>query len=426
MTKTNRTSNRFQLRTAAAAVALAVSAALPASVAQAQSGAKPAAAPTVKISDGVIKIGLLLDMSSLYEDVAGNGTVTAVKMAIDEFGGKIHGMPVEVVVADHQNKADLAASKAREWFDTQKVDMLGDVAASATALAAVEVAKARNKIALLSGPGTSRLTNENCTAVSVHYAWDTYALAAVTGRGVVKGGAKNWFFLTADYAFGHSLEKDATEVVKAEGGRVVGAVRHPLNTNDFSSFLLQAQASKADVVALANAGGDTINSIKAANEFGITKTQKLAGLLVFVNDVHSLGLNVTQGMQLTEAFYWDMNDETRAWSRKFFEKMKKMPNMLQAGAYSSARHYLNAVKATGTDDTETVMKWMKANPINDVFVKNGKIREDGRMMREMYLFEVKKPSESKYPWDYYKLKATIPADQAYRPLSVSSCPLVKK
>ena len=251
MTKTNRTSNRFQLRTAAAAVALAVSAALPASVAQAQSGAKPAAAPTVKISDGVIKIGLLLDMSSLYEDVAGNGTVTAVKMAIDEFGGKIHGMPVEVVVADHQNKADLAASKAREWFDTQKVDMLGDVAASATALAAVEVAKARNKIALLSGPGTSRLTNENCTAVSVHYAWDTYALAAVTGRGVVKGGAKNWFFLTADYAFGHSLEKDATEVVKAEGGRVVGAVRHPLNTNDFSSFLLQAQASKADVVALA-------------------------------------------------------------------------------------------------------------------------------------------------------------------------------
>lgn len=383
-------------------------------------------APTVNISDGVVKMGLLLDMNSLYEDVAGMGTVTAVKMAIEDFGGKVHGMPIELVYADHQNKADLAGTKAREWFDTQKVDMIGDVAASATALSAAEVAKQKNKVIIMSGPGTSRLTNENCSAVSVHYTWDTYALSAVTGRGVVKGGGDSWFFITADYAFGHSLEKDASEIIKSEGGKIVGSVKHPLNTQDFSSFMLQAQASKAKVVGLANAGGDTINAIKSANEFGLTKNQKLAGLLVFINDVHALGLNVTKGMQLTEAFYWDMNDETRKFSRRFFERMKKMPNMLQSGSYSSTLHYLNAVKATGTDDTATVMAWMKANPINDMFVKNGRIREDGRMMREMYLFEVKDPSESKYPWDYFKLKATIPAEQAFMPVSKSVCPLLKK
>lgn len=354
------------------------------------------------------------------------GTVTAVKMAIEDFGGKVHGMPIELVYADHQNKADVAGNKAREWFDTAKVDIIGDVAASATALAVSEVGKQKNRIVLLSGPGSSRLTNEACNATTVHWTWDTYALAAVTGRGVVKGGAKNWFFLTADYAFGHSLEKDTTEIVKAEGGSVVGSVRHPLNTQDFSSFIMQAAASKADVIGLANAGGDTINTIKAANEFGLTKTKKLAGLLVFINDVHALGLNVTKGMQLTEAFYWDMNDETRKFSKRFFEKMKKMPNMLQSGSYSSTMHYLKAVEATGTDDTETVMKWMKANPINDVFVKNGRIRADGRMMREMYLFEVKDPSESKYPWDYFKLKATIPAEQAFMPESKSVCALLKK
>jgi branched-chain amino acid transport system substrate-binding protein len=304
--------------------------------------------------------------------------------------------------------------------------MIGDVAASATALAAVEVAKQKNKIILMSGPGTSRLTNDACSPVSVHWTWDTYALAAVTGRGVARAGGDSWFFITADYAFGHSLEKDTTEILKAEGAKVVGGVRHPLNNADFSSFMLQAQASKAKVVGLANAGGDTINAIKAANEFGLTKNQKLAGLLVFINDVHALGLGITQGMQLTEGFYWDMNDETRKWSRRFFERMKKMPNMLQSGSYSSTMHYLKAVKATGTDDTEAVMKWMKANPVNDMFVKNGRIREDGRMMREMYLFEVKKPSESKYPWDYFKLVATIPADQAFMPLSKSTCPLVKK
>ena len=412
------------LKKGAIAVTLALAAAGAAFQVSAQG--KPAAKPQVKISDGVVKIGLLEDLTSLYEDVAGMGTVTAVRMAIEDFGGKVHGMPIELVYADHQNKADVASNKAREWFDTAKVDMNGDVAASATALAVVDVAKQKNKIVLNSGPGSSRLTNENCTPVSVHWTWDTYALAAVTGRGVVKGGAKNWFFLTADYAFGHSLEKDTTEIVKAEGGTVVGGVKHPLNTQDFSSFIMQAQASKADVIGLANAGGDTINTIKAANEFGLTKTKKLAGLLVFINDVHALGLNVTKGMQLTEAFYWDMNDETRKWSRRFFEKMKKMPNMLQAGSYSSTMHYLKAVEATGTDDTETVMKWMKANPINDFFVKNGRIRADGRMMREMYLFEVKDPSESKYPWDYFKLKATIPAEQAFMPESKSVCPLLKK
>jgi branched-chain amino acid transport system substrate-binding protein len=260
----------------------------------------------------------------------------------------------------------------------------------------------------------------------VHYAYDTYALAASTGRGVMKTGGDTWFFLTADYAFGASLEKDTTEVIKADGGRVLGGVRHPLNAQDFSSFLLQAQASKAKIIGLANAGGDTINAIKAAHEFGISRSQNLAGLLVFINDIHSLGLNVAQGMLLTESYYWDRDDESRKFARRFFERMKKMPNMVQAGLYSSVTHYLKAVQAAGTDDTAAVMAKMKSTPINDFFVKNGRIREDGRMMREMYLFEVKKPSESKYPWDYYKLKATVPAEQAFLPAAKSSCNLLKK
>ena len=419
-----KTAAKFSLKKVAVAVAVALGAAVALQPVSAQNA--PKTPPVIKISDGVVKIGLLNDMNSLYADITGQGTVEAVKLAIEEFGGKVHGFPIEVIVADHQNKADLAAAKAREWFDSQKVDILGDVGASATALAASEVAKQRNKLALLSGPGASRLTNESCNAVTIHYAWDTYALAAVVGRGVVKGGGDSWFFLTADYAFGQALEKDTTDVIKAEGGKVLGSVRHPLNTNDFSSFMLQAQASKAKIIGLANAGGDTTNAIKAANEFGLTKNQKLAGLLLFDNDVHSLGLQVTQGMLLASAFYWDMNDETRKWSRRYFEKMKKMPNMLQAGAYSSTLQYLKAVKATGTDDTDTVNKWLRSNPINDMFVKNGYVRADGRMMREMYLFEVKTPAESKYPWDYFKLKATVPADKAYRPLSESVCPLVKK
>ena len=379
-----------------------------------------------KISDGIVKIGMLLDLSGVYADIVGPGSVIAAKMAIDDFGGKVLGKPIELVVADHQNKADLTAAKAREWFDTQKVDMLADVAATAPALAALEVAKQKNKIALFPSAASSRLSNENCSPISVHWTYDTYALAAGTGRGVVKNGGDSWFFLTADYAFGTNLEKDTTDVIKAEGGRVIGAVRHPLNASDFSSFLLQAQASKAKIIGLANAGGDMINAIKAANEFGITKTQKLAALLVFINDIHSIGLPVAQGMLLTEAFYWDANEETRKWSRRFFEKHKRMPNMAQAGTYSAITHYLKAVQATGTDETTAVMAKMKALPVNDFMTKNGQIREDGRLIREMYVFEVKKPSESNYPWDYYKLKATIPADQAFLPLSRSVCPLLKK
>jgi branched-chain amino acid transport system substrate-binding protein len=394
-------------------------------------GALPAAAlaqakPAAKISDGVVKIGLILDMSSLYADITGEGSATAARMAVEDFGGKVLGAPIEVVAADHQNKADIAATTAREWYDTRKVDVIADVAASATALAALEVARQKNKIIMFSGPGTNRLTNENCSPVSIHYAYDTYALAAGTGRGVMKTGGDTWFFLTADYAFGHSLEKDTSDVVKADGGKVLGSVRHPLNASDFSSFLLQAQASKAKVIGLANAGGDTINAIKAANEFGITKTQSLAGLLVFINDIHSLTLNTTQGMLLTESYYWDLNDETRKWAKRFFEKMKKMPNMVQAGTYSSVMHYLKAVQAAGTDETGPVMAKMKATPVNDFFAKNGRIREDGRMIKDMYLFEVKKPSESKYPWDYYKLKATIPGEQAFLPVAKSVCPLLKK
>jgi len=379
-----------------------------------------------KISDGMVKIGMLLDMSGVYADIVGPGSVIAANMAIADFGGKVLGKPIELVVADHQNKADLTAAKAREWFDTQKVDMLADVAATAPALAALEVAKQKNKIALFPSAASSRLSNENCSAVSVHWTYDTYALAAGTGRGVVKNGGDSWFFLTADYAFGTNLEKDTTDVIKAEGGRVIGAVRHPLNASDFSSFLLQAQASKAKIVGLANAGGDMINAIKAANEFGITKTQKLAALLVFINDIHSIGLPVAQGMLLTEAFYWDANEETRKWSRRFFEKHKRMPNMAQAGTYSAITHYLKAVQATGTDETTTVMAKMREMPVNDFMTHNGKIRADGRLIRDMYVFEVKKPSESNYPWDYYKLKATIPAEQAYLPLARSVCPLVKK
>ena len=387
-----------------------------------------AGAADPKISDDVVKIGLLLDMSSLYADITGEGEVTAVKMAVEDFGGSVLGKKIEVVFADHQNKADIAANKAREWFDVEHVDAILDVAASATALAVAEIAKAKNKITVFNGPGAVKLTNEACSPVTVHYVYDTYALAHGTGGAILKQGGDSWFFLTADYAFGSALEKDVTDVVKANGGKVLGSARHPLNTSDFSSFLLTAQTSGAKIIGLANAGGDTINSIKAANEFGITKSgkQNLAGLLVFINDVHSLGLNVAQGLLLTAGFYWDMNDETRKWSKRFFERTKKMPNMVQAGAYSTTMHYLNAVKSAGTDETTAVMAKMKSTPINDFFAKNGRIREDGRMVHDMYLFQVKKPSESKAPWDYYKLKATIPGDQAFQPLSKSACPLINK
>jgi branched-chain amino acid transport system substrate-binding protein len=390
--------------------------------------AAPAHAQGDRVSDGVVRIGLILDMSGLYSDITGEGSVTAARMAIEDFGGKVLGRPIEVVYADHQNKPDIAAGKAREWFDTAKVDALMDVAASAPALAVVEVARQKNRIAVFNGPGSVRLTNEACSPVTVHWAYDTFALANVTGKAVVKNGGDSWFFLTADYAFGHALEKDTTEVVKADGGKVLGAARHPLNSSDFSSYLLQAQSSGAKVIGLANAGGDLINSVRAASEFGITKSgkQSLAGLLVYINDIHSLGLQATQGLLLTEAFYWDLNDDTRKWSKRFFERMRKMPNMSQAGVYSATMHYLRAVQAAGTDESGAVVAKMRATPINDFFAKNGRIRADGRMVHDMYLFQVKKPEESKSPWDYYTLRGTVPADQAFQPLAKSACPLVKK
>lgn len=381
---------------------------------------------TDKISDGVVKLGLILDMSGLYADVTGPGTVEATRMAIADFGGTVLGKPIELVSIDHQNKADIAASKAREWFDNEKVDAIMDVAASAPALAVALVAQEKNKITVFNGPGSVRLTNEACTPVTIHYAYDTYALANVTGRAVVQNGGDSWFFITVDYAFGQSLEKDASAVVKAEGGKVLGDVRHPINVSDFSSYLLTAQASGAKIIGLANSGGDTINAIKTAREFGIGKDgkQSLAGLLVYINDVHSLGLNQTQGMYLTEGFYWDRDDASRAWSKRYFEKMRKMPNMSQAGAYSATMHYLNAVKAAGTDATDAVMAKMRETPINDMYAKNGRIREDGRMVHDMYLFQVKKPEDSKAPWDYYNVKSTVPGDKAFQPLSASTCSLV--
>ena len=380
-----------------------------------------------KISDGVVKIGLIEDMSSIYADITGIGAVTAAKMAVEDFGGKVLGAPIDVVSADHQNKADISSATAREWFDNQHVDALMDVAASATALAAVDVAKTKNKIVILNGPGAARITNEACTPVSIHYTYDNYALAHGTGGAMVKAGYDTWFFIAADYAFGHDLEAVTTNVIKANGGQVLGDVRVPINTADFSSALLQAQSSKAKVVGLANAGADTQNSIKQAAEFGIVRGgQKMAGLLVFINDVNSLGLEVAQGMLLTTAFYWDRNDESRAWAQRYFQRMNRMPNMAQAGIYSATTHYLEAVAAAGTDATQPVMEKMRATPINDFFVKNGTIRDDGRMVHDMYLYEVKKPAESKGAWDYYKPAAEIPADQAFLPLAESKCPLVKK
>src|SRR5437899_10089039 len=374
-----------------------------------------------------LKLGGILDMSGLYADITGPGSETAARMAVEDFGGEVLGRKVEIVTADHLNKADLAASIARDMFDNLGVEMLFDVAASATALAAGEIAKARNKIVIFNGPATIALTNEQCGPYTVHYTYDTFGQANVTGLAAVKSGLDTWFFLTADYAFGQALEKDTTNVVLKNGGKVLGSVRHPLNTSDFSSFLLQAQASKAKVIGLANAGGDTINSIKQAAEFGLMKGgQKASPLLVFITDIDSIGLETAQGLLLSEAFYWDLNDDTRAFSKRFMERIKRPPTAAQASVYSSVGHYLKAVKAAGTTDAAAVMKVMKDTPINDMFAKNGKIREDGRMVHEMYLFEVKKPSESKARWDAYKLLGTVPGNEAFQSLELSRCPLVKK
>ncbi len=381
-----------------------------------------------KLSDDVVRIGVLTDMSGLYADFGGPGAVLAAKMAVEDFGGKMFGKEIQVVSADHQNKPDVAKNLTQQWFDRDKVDMTVENLNSGVALAVTALGKEKNKITIVTGAASSRLTNDACQpGTSIHWVYDTISLANVVGKAVVKAGGDSWFFLTADYAFGHSLEKDTGDVVKANGGTVSGAVRHPLAATDFSSFLLQAQASKAKVVGLANAGGDTVNSVKAAAEFGITKNQNLAALLMLITDVHALGLKTAQGLYLSEGWYWDMNDENRAFAKRFEARNNgKKPNMNQVGVYSSTAHYLKAVQAAGTDDTAAVMKKMQDTPINDVFAKNGTLRPDGRMVHDMYLFLVKKPSESKGPWDYYSLKGTIKGEEAFQSLANSKCPQFMK
>ncbi|HZS82513.1 MAG TPA: ABC transporter substrate-binding protein [Stellaceae bacterium] len=390
-------------------------------------GCLVAAAAQAQISDDVVKIGVLTDMSSLYADIGGKGSVVAAEMAVKDFGGKVAGKPIEVVSADHLNKPDVGANIARQWIDQDHVDAIVDVPTSSVALAVQDVTKEKDRVFLISGAASSDLTGKSCSPTGVHWTYDTYALAHGTGSALVKQGGDTWFFITADYAFGHALERDTSAVVKAAGGKVLGAVRAPLNTPDFSSFLLQAQASKAKIIGLANAGGDTINSIKQGAEFGIVQGgQRFAGLLVFISDVHSLGLQTAQGLVLTSAFYWDQNDATRAWAKRFMAETNKVPTMVQAGVYGAVTHYLKAIAAAKTDEGKAVVAKMREIPINDFMTHNGKLREDGRVMRDMYLFQVKSPAESKYPYDYYKQLAVIPADQAFRPLSESECPLVKK
>jgi branched-chain amino acid transport system substrate-binding protein len=381
---------------------------------------------SAEMSGDVVKIGVLNDMSGLYADIGGPGSVEAARMAIADFGGTVNGKKIELLSSDHQNKPDVGSAIANRWFDNDGVDAIVDVPTSSVALAVQEIARNKKKVFLISGAAASDLTGKACSPTSVHWTYDTVALANGTGGAIVKSGGTTWFFITADYAFGHALERDTARVVEESGGKVLGAVRAPLNTSDFSSFLLQAQGSKAKIIGLANAGGDTINSIKQAAEFGIVESgQNLAGLLVFISDIHSLGLQTAHGLQLTESFYWDQNDATRAWSKRFFDKMHREPTMVQAGVYGAITHYLAAIKATGSDDGPTVVKQMKATPVNDFMTKNGKIREDGTLVRDMYLFEVKKPSESKGPWDYYKQISVIPGEEAFKPPGPNQCSLVR-
>jgi len=385
-----------------------------------------ASAADPKVSDDAVRIGVLTDMTGYYSDLAGPGSVEAARMAVDDFGGKVLGKPIVILSADHQNKADVSSTIARKWFDEDKVDAIVDLVSSSTALAVMPVAAEKKRITLLSGPATTAITGEKCTPYNVHWTYNNWALANGTGREVVKQGGDTWYFLTADYVFGKSLEEDTAAVVKASGGKVLGAARHPSpGTTDFSSFLLQAQASGAKIIGLANAGADTVNAIKQANEFGITKKQNLAGLLVFISDIHSLGLQTARGMYLTTAFYWDRDDDSRKWSKRFFEKTKKMPTMVQAGVYSAVTHYLKAISAAGTDDAAAVMVKMRETPVNDFFAKNGRIGPDGLHRHDMYLVQVKTPEESKYPWDYYKIAKVIPAAEAFPPIS-DKCPNVKK
>lgn len=377
-------------------------------------------------SDQPLKIGVMTDFGSVYSDIGGAGNVEGAKMAIEEFGGTMFGKPIELVTADPQMKADIAANIARKWYEAENVDMIIDLPTSATALAAMEMSKRYEKIMIITDAASSDITGKSCSPYTAHWTYDTYSNAHTVGSALVKQGGDSWFFITADYLFGHSIERDVSEVVKAAGGKVLGSARHPLNTSDFSSFLLQAQASKAKIIGLANGGGDTINAIKQASEFGIVAGgQKLAGIVMFISDIHSLGLKMAQGLVITEAYYWDQNDRTRAFGKKFFERMKRMPSMNQASTYSATLHYLKAVKAAGTRDTKAVLAKMREMPVRDAFTDNGYLREDGRMVHSMLLLEVKKPEESKYPWDYYKILAEVPGDQVFRPMKDGGCPLIK-
>lgn len=386
------------------------------------------AAPSTGIKDGVLKIGVLTDMSSIFSDIGGKGSVVAAQMAVDDFGGKVLGVPVKVVSADHQNKTDVAATIARDWFDNQHVDMVEDLLPSSVALAVSNVAKEKHRVAIATGAGTTKLSNEACSPYTIQYSYDTYAFTTSLVKAMARAGDNTWYFLTVDYALGASLESDASAALTSVGGKVVGKTKHPMNASDLSSYLLQAQASRAKVIGLANAGADTVNAIKTAREFGISGPgkQKIAGLHMFISDIHSLGLPAAQGMMLTTPFYWDRDNASRAWSQRFYAKTGRMPTLVQAGVYSSTLHYLKAVQASGTNASDTVIGQMKKTPINDFFATNGQIRDDGLMVHDMYIVEVKTPQQSKKPWDYYTIKQTIPAQEAFAPLSASRCPLVAK
>jgi len=389
--------------------------------------AATASSASAQISNDVVRIGVLTDLSSWGRDNSGPGSVEAAKMAVEEFGPTVLGKPIEIISADHQMKTDVGLQIARDWFDNGKVDAIADIPNSGIAIAIHNMVKERNKIALLSGPGASSLTDELCSPNTVHFAYDTYALSKVTASAMIKEGGKSWFFVTADYAFGQQLEKDAVRFIREQDGKVLGSVRHPTNTADFSSFVLQAQNSKADVVAFANAGQDTDNAIKQSGEFGLVQGgQKLVGLLMFDTDVHAIGLQSAQGTYMTTASYWNMDGKTRAWSKKFFARTKVMPTMIHTGVYGSVLHYLKAIQAAGTDDPAKAMAKMRELPIEDAFVHGGKLREDGRVIRDMYLARVKKPSESKEPWDYLDIVKTVKGEDAYRPVSESKCQLLKK
>ena len=382
---------------------------------------------SAQVSNDVVRIGVLNDQSNVYADIGGPGSVIAARMAVEDVGGKVSGKPIDILDADHQSKAEVGASIARQWFDAENVDMIIGFENSSVALAVEQVAAQKNRIAIAGAIGTTAFTGKNCTPNEAAWVYDAYALTNTLARSVVGRGEKTWFFITVDYALGHSLEADATAAVIASGGKVLGSARHPLNTADFSSYLLQAQTSGAQVVALANAGGDMINAAKQANEFGLTRTgMTVVSLLAFITDIHTMGLKSSQGLTFITAFYWDRDDESRAWSKRFFERHKRMPTMAQAAMYSAVRHYLRAIEAAGTDEAKAVMAKMREIPVNDFYAKNGRVRGDGRMVHDMYFVQVKSPEELSGPWDYYKILSTIPGDQAFRPLDEGGCPLVKQ